>query len=131
MLTNGVVIVQNYRQLSQNQYGIPINRVNVFIQMKSVKWIRSFLQLISTVELLWLVIVVLLLFYEAVGCPIPKHPKQGYLVHGNTSHAEFMCCVDHVFPDTGFRFKNLTCQQGYRWSENLPDCVGNQHLHPL
>jgi len=70
----------------------------------------------------------LLAHFTAVGCPIPKHPKQGYLVHGNTSHAEFMCCVDHVFPDTGFRFKNLTCQQGYRWSEDLPDCVEIQHI---
>ena len=61
----------------------------------------------------------------AVGCPTPKYPKQGYLVHGNASHAEFMCCVDHVFPDTGKRFRNLTCQEGYRWSEDLPDCVGN------
>jgi len=70
----------------------------------------------------------LLAHFTAVGCPLPKHPKQGYLVHGNSSHAEFMCCVDHVFPDTGLRFKNLTCQEGYRWSENLPDCVEITHI---
>jgi len=70
----------------------------------------------------------LLAHFTAVGCPIPKHPKQSYLVHGNTSHAEFMCCDDHVFPDTGLRFKHLTCQQGYRWSEDLPDCVEIKHI---
>jgi len=66
--------------------------------------------------------------FTAVGCPTPKYPKQGYLVHGNASHAEFMCCVDHVFPDTGKRFRNLTCQEGYRWSEDLPDCVEIKHI---
>ena len=62
--------------------------------------------------------------FKAVGCPTPKMPKQGYRVNGNSSHAQFMCCVDHVFPDTGLRLRNLTCQEGYRWSEDLPDCVG-------
>lgn len=32
-----------------------------------------------------------------------------------------------MFPDTGIRSRNLTClsQEGYRWNEDLPDCIGN------
>lgn len=81
-----------------------------------------------------------------MGCPTPRVPKHGYLVSGsNSSRAEFICSVDHVielfnlghsisdiwffvqvFPDTGLRFRNLTCldQEGHRWNEDLPDCIG-------
>lgn len=68
----------------------------------------------------------LLAFFTAIGCPTPRVPKQAYLVSGsNSSRAEFICCVDHVFPDTGLRQRNLTCldQEGHRWNEDLPDCV--------
>ena len=38
--------------------------------------------------------------------------------------------LPQVFPDTGLRQRNLTCldQEGHRWNEDLPDCVGNKTL---
>nr|CAH0110972.1 unnamed protein product [Daphnia galeata] len=74
----------------------------------------------------------LLAYFTAMGCPTPRVPKQGYLVSGsNSSRAEFICSVDHVFPDTGLRFRNLTCldQEGHRWNEDLPDCIDIKHFN--
>ncbi|XP_046646949.1 uncharacterized protein LOC124336997 isoform X2 [Daphnia pulicaria] len=74
----------------------------------------------------------LMAYFTAMGCPTPRVPKQGYLVTGsNSSRAEFICSVDHVFPDTGLRFRNLTCldQEGHRWNEDLPDCIDIKHYN--
>ncbi|KZS11422.1 Uncharacterized protein APZ42_024208 [Daphnia magna] len=74
----------------------------------------------------------LMAYFTAMGCPTPRIPKHGYLVGGsNSSRAEFLCSVDHVFPDTGIRSRNLTClsQEGYRWNEDLPDCIDIKHFN--
>ncbi|KAI9557883.1 hypothetical protein GHT06_014635 [Daphnia sinensis] len=74
----------------------------------------------------------LMAYFTAMGCPTPRIPKQGYLVSGsNSSRAEFLCSVDHVFPDTGIRSRNLTClsQEGHRWNEDLPDCIDIKHYN--
>lgn len=67
--------------------------------------------------------------YQALGCPTPEVPKDGYLAFRNSTHAEFWCCVRHVFPDTMTRKKVLECVTRLNtWNEELPDCIGNSSV---
>jgi hypothetical protein len=59
----------------------------------------------------------------ALGCPPLKTPEDGYLVDHNVSHAQYMCCVGFVFPDTSRRDRSLHCESGHTWSTDLPNCV--------
>ncbi|XP_021928029.1 uncharacterized protein LOC110833839 isoform X3 [Zootermopsis nevadensis] len=61
--------------------------------------------------------------YKALGCPPLKTPEDGYLVDHNASHAEYMCCVGFVFPDTSRRDRRLYCEGGHTWSTVLPNCI--------
>ncbi|XP_023706997.1 uncharacterized protein LOC111864168 isoform X1 [Cryptotermes secundus] len=61
--------------------------------------------------------------YKALGCPPLKTPADGYLVDRNASHAQYMCCVGFVFPDTSRRDRSLYCENGYMWTTDLPDCI--------
>ncbi|KAB7497114.1 hypothetical protein Anas_09506, partial [Armadillidium nasatum] len=54
----------------------------------------------------------------------PPLPEDGYMSHRNATHAEFWCCVRHVFPDTMQRVKYLTCRYDMQWDKVVPDCVG-------
>ncbi|RXG53074.1 hypothetical protein Avbf_18068 [Armadillidium vulgare] len=62
--------------------------------------------------------------FSAVGCKTPPLPEDGYMSHRNATHAEFWCCVRHVFPDTMQRVKYLTCRYDMQWDKVVPDCVG-------
>lgn len=64
---------------------------------------------------------VLLHYRSVAGCVTPHSPQDGYLVSRNESHALFMCCVDHVFPDTRSRTRHLVCWDN--WNDTVPDCV--------
>ncbi|XP_050706412.1 uncharacterized protein LOC126991778 [Eriocheir sinensis] len=62
--------------------------------------------------------------YKALGCPTPEVPEDGYLAFRNATHAEFWCCVRHVFPDTMTRKRVLECGSRLNtWNEELPDCI--------
>ncbi|XP_044750148.1 uncharacterized protein LOC123310661 [Coccinella septempunctata] len=61
----------------------------------------------------------ILLHYTAVGCPTPVPPADSYLVYINDTFAAFSCCVGYVFPDTGTKTRQLTCE-GSTWSEIMP-----------
>lgn len=61
----------------------------------------------------------------ALGCPTPAPPADGYLSYRNATHAEFLCCVHHAFPDTMTRRRILQCSDRTQtWNDTLPDCVG-------
>jgi hypothetical protein len=61
--------------------------------------------------------------FAALGCPPLKTPEDGYLVDRNATHAQYMCCVGFVFPDTSRRERYLHCENGNVWTTDLPDCI--------
>ncbi|KAL3283040.1 hypothetical protein HHI36_006198 [Cryptolaemus montrouzieri] len=74
----------------------------------------------------------ILLHYTAVGCPTPIPPADSYLVFINDTFAVFSCCVGYVFPDTGTKSRQLSCE-GSKWNEMmpLPNCEGEFNLHSV
>jgi len=70
-------------------------------------------------------------FFAALGCPPLKTPADGYLVDRNATHAQYMCCVGFIFPDTSRRDRSLYCQNGNTWTTDLPDCISKWLLWPF
>ncbi|XP_076058566.1 uncharacterized protein LOC143035585 [Oratosquilla oratoria] len=66
--------------------------------------------------------------FQAVGCESPATPEDGYRSFRNDTHAEYLCCVQHLFPDTLTRHRVLYCLDGYMWNDTLPDCVDMDDL---
>ncbi|XP_027227548.1 uncharacterized protein [Penaeus vannamei] len=67
-------------------------------------------------------------YYEALGCESPPIPEDGYRSFRNATHAEYWCCVHHVFPDTLERRRILKCNRGSSWNDTVPDCIELQEL---
>lgn len=63
-------------------------------------------------------------FIKATGCPTPQLPQDGYMSYRNSTHAEFWCCIRHVYPDTMERVRTLKCKYQLYWDKSLADCVG-------
>nr|CAD7407948.1 unnamed protein product [Timema poppensis] len=71
-----------------------------------------------------------LFHYKAIGCVQLNPPKDGYMVFRNQTDAQFMCCVDYMFPDTLDRLRDLHCHNGNTWNNSLPDCITDKSLKP-
>ncbi|XP_045624633.1 uncharacterized protein [Procambarus clarkii] len=66
--------------------------------------------------------------FQALGCETPSTPADGYMAYRNATHAEYWCCVHHVFPDTLARRRLLQCTRGHSWNDTLPDCIDLEEL---
>ncbi|KAK7074502.1 hypothetical protein SK128_018083, partial [Halocaridina rubra] len=66
--------------------------------------------------------------FQALGCESPDMPQDGYRAYRNATHAEYWCCVHHVFPDTLSRKRILKCNRGHAWNDTLPDCYDLEEL---
>ncbi|XP_069956397.1 uncharacterized protein [Cherax quadricarinatus] len=66
--------------------------------------------------------------FQALGCKTPSTPQDGYLIFRNATHAEYCCCVHHVFPDTLARQRFLQCNKLHVWNDTLPDCIDLEEL---
>nr|CAD7201403.1 unnamed protein product [Timema douglasi] len=67
---------------------------------------------------------------HTIGCVQLNPPKDGYMVFRNQTDAQFMCCVDYMFPDTLDRLRDLHCHNGNTWNNSLPDCITDKSLKP-
>ncbi|KAG7159185.1 putative CUB domain-containing protein-like 10, partial [Homarus americanus] len=65
---------------------------------------------------------------RAIGCETPATPVDGYMAYRNATHAEYWCCVRHVFPDTHARRRLLKCNRAHTWNDTLPDCADLEEL---
>ncbi|XP_071550404.1 uncharacterized protein [Panulirus ornatus] len=69
-----------------------------------------------------------LAYFQALGCETLITPEDGYRVFRNATHAEYLCCVHHVFPDTLARHRLLQCNWAHTWNDTLPNCVDAEEL---
>ncbi|XP_042239777.1 uncharacterized protein LOC121877896 [Homarus americanus] len=67
-------------------------------------------------------------YFQAIGCETPATPVDGYMAYRNATHAEYWCCVRHVFPDTHARRRLLKCNRAHTWNDTLPDCADLEEL---